>query len=79
MNISITAFTCFTWITNVVNTLNPTISNSSCNHFITKQNYNFNDAEIDCDSDKTCSVLCDVETQSLDAIMQQIVLLIVTI
>ena len=42
-----------------INTLTPTISNSSGDYYITQQDFDFNNGIIDCDSDKPCLVTCD--------------------
>ena len=38
--------------------LNPTHSNSSGNYFLTQQDYDFNNSEINCNSIKRCLIRC---------------------
>ena len=40
----------------IINTLNATVSNSSGNYFIAQQTNDLNNGEINCNSNKTCSV-----------------------
>ena len=47
------------WLADAQNTLNPTVSNSTGNYYVTQQDSDFNNGEINCDSDRPCFVRCD--------------------